>query len=314
MKILVIGDLHGRKPRIHFKDFDCIIQVGDVCDNSKIGLYIKEWFELLKKEETSFMESDQFIISKIGKKELKKLEKESLEKGREILKYLNSFGKSTFMVAGNWDYSYGPSKIKGINKSDYNYRKSFYDWYLGDKINPKLVQGLKNIKCCMYRNHVFSGINFLGYGLSSGAELLKKKGRKLNVSKKQFEVLKRSLNKIFNKLSFAYKKRNKTLPLIFISHNIPYNTKLDVVKDKNSYAYKKHLGSWIARKFCEKYKPLLCIGGHIHEGKGKDKIGKTIVINPGFGKDAQVLIDLDEEKGKVRKIEFYKKYKKYKHS
>ena len=177
MKILVIGDLHGRKPRIHFKDFDCIIQVGDVCDDSKIGPHIKEWFELLKKEETSFMESDQFIISKIGKGGLKKLEKESLERGHEILKYLNSLGKPIFMVAGNWDQSYGPSKIKDLNKSDYNYRKSFYDWYLGDKINPKLVQGLKKIKNVMFKNYQFEGINLLGYGLSSGAELLKKKVR-----------------------------------------------------------------------------------------------------------------------------------------
>ena len=101
-------------------------------------------------------------------------------------------------------------------------------------------------------------------------------------------------------------------PLIFISHNIPYNTKLDIGKDKNSYAYKKHLGSYVARKFCEKYQPLLCVGGDVHEGKGKDKIGKTILINPGFGKDAQVLIELNQEKGKIKKIEFYKK-KKWNH-
>ena len=48
MKILVIGDLHGRKPKIHFKDFDCVIQVGDVCDDSKFRPYIKKWFKLAR--------------------------------------------------------------------------------------------------------------------------------------------------------------------------------------------------------------------------------------------------------------------------
>ena len=312
MKILVIGDLHGRKPRIHFKDFDCIIQVGDVCDDSKISPYIKEWFKLLKKEEISMTDED-FIISKIGKKNFKRYERESLKKGKEILKYLDSFGKPIFMVAGNWDQSYGPSKIKNLDKSDYNYMKAFYDWYLGDKINSKLIKGLKNIKDCMHRNHESFGVNFLGYGLSSGGENLRRGNSiKLNVSKNEFEKLRKSLGKIFNKLSVAYKKRNKKFPTIFISHDIPYNTKLDVVKDKKSYAYKKHLGSYTARRFCEKYQPLLCIGGHVHEGKGKDKIGKTTVINAGFGKDANVLIDLDEKRGKIRKIEFYKGYKKAK--
>jgi len=307
MKILIIGDLHGQKPKIHFKDFDCIIQTGDICDDSKIGPLYKKYFEELKKNPEFKIGTEEFFIREVGKKNLNQYEKESLEKGHEILKYLDSFGKPIFMVAGNWDYSYGTSKIKDLDKSDYHYRKAFYDWYLGDKINPKLIKGLKNVKDCMHRNFEFRGINFIGYGLSSGAEQLKKKGKKLDISKKEYKILKNSLNKILDKLSSVYKKRNKKFPAIFISHNIPYNTKLDVGKDKNSYAYGKHLGSYIARKFCEKYQPLICVGGHVHEGKGKDKIGKTVLINPGFGKDAQVLMDIDEKKGKIRKVEFYKK-------
>ncbi len=302
MKILVVGDLHGVKPQIHFEDFDCIVQVGDVCDDSKIAPLYKKYFEILKEDSDFILDADEFFIGEVGKRNFQQYEKNSLKKGHEVLKYLDSFGKPIFMVAGNWDQSYGPSKIKDLNESDYNYRKAFYDWYLGDKINPKLVKGLKNIRDCMYKNYVFDQVNFIGYGLNSGPELLKKK--KLSVSKKQFKKLKKSIRKIFNKLLSAYQKRNKEFPVIFISHNIPYKTKLDIVKDKKSYAHGKHLGSYIVRKFCEKYQPLICIGGHVHEGRGKDKIGKTIVINPGFGKDAQVLIEIDEKKGKVKKIKF----------
>jgi Icc-related predicted phosphoesterase len=309
MKILIIGDLHGQKPKIHFKNFDCIIQTGDICDDSKIGPLYKRYFEELKKNPDLEIGAEKFFIKEVGKKKLNQYEKESLEKGYDILKYLDGFGKPIFMVAGNWDYSYGKSKIKDLDKNDYNYMKAFYDWYLGDKINSRLVRGLKNVKDCMHRNHEFNNFNFIGYGLSSGGEKLKRKGthRKLNLSYKEFGILKKSLKRVFEKLSFAHKKRNKKFPTIFISHNIPYNTKLDIGKDKNSYAYGKHLGSYVARKFCEKNEPLICIGGHVHEGKGKDKIGKTLVINPGFGKDARVLIDLNEEKGKIRKVEFYGK-------
>jgi Icc-related predicted phosphoesterase len=310
MKILLIGDLHGRKPILRFKDFDCIVQVGDVGDDSKLGPLYKKYFKLLKKDENSKLSWEQFVKKEIGVKKYDQYERESLKKGNEIMKYIDSFGKPIFMVAGNWDQSYGPTKIKDIEKSNYHYRKAFFDWYLGDKINPGLLKGTKNVHDCMHRNHEFKGINFVGYGNSSGRELMRARSKKLKVTKKQYEILKKAQKKVIDKLFNAYRSRkNKKLPTIFISHNIPYKTKLDKGKDKKSYAYGLHLGSSIARKFCEKYQPLLCVGGHVHEGVGKDKIGETIVINSGFGKNAQVLIDIDEKKGKIRKIQFYKKKK-----
>lgn len=304
MRILVIGDLHGRKPIIKIKDFDCMVVVGDVCDDSKIGPLYKKYFKLFKENPNLEFGADSFFISEIGKRKFKQYERESLEEGYKILKYLDSFGKPIFMIAGNWDQSYGPTKIKNLEESDYTYRKAFYDFYLGDKINPKLIKGLKNIKNCMYKNNELKGINFFGYGLSSAPEKTGSRKKKLKLTKKQITILKKSYNKLFDKLVRAFNKIEKRFPLIFITHDIPYNTKLDVGKDKKSHVYGKHLGSTIARKFCEKYQPLICVGGHIHEGKGKDKIGKTIVLNPGFGQNAQILIDIDEDKNRVRKIKF----------
>ena len=306
MKILVIGDLHGKKPKIHFRNFDCIIQVGDVCDDSKFRPYLKKWFASVKRDGGKALSDDKFIINQIGKRGLKKLEQDSLNRGRKILEYLNGFEKPVFLVPGNWDQSYGETKIKDIDKSDYNYLKAFYDFYMGDRINPKLVRGLKNIKDCQFKVHEFNKINFFGYGLISSYEHYKRK-RKLNVSKSEHEKLKRAYFNLVKKLFSTYSRRNKRLPTIFIPHNIPKNTKLDLVKNKDSPAHGMHLGSSIARKFCERYQPLMCIGGHVHESPGKDKIGKTTLINPGFGVDAQVLIDVDEDKGKVRKIKFYGK-------
>lgn len=62
---------------------------------------------------------------------------------------------------------------------------------------------------------------------------------------------------------------------ILVSHQPPYKTK----NDKVLLGF--HVGSKAVRKFIEKIKPLVCLTGHIHEGKGIDYIGECRVINPG---------------------------------
>lgn len=309
MKILVIGDLHGRKPRIHFKDFDCIVQIGDVCCDKELGPIFKKAFKVAKETPEKVKGGfGKFIDLKFGKRAINKMEKKSLEVGKEILKYLDSFAKPIFFIPGNWDDSWGKTRIKDRSRNSYVYLKSFLDEFLGEVINKKLVKGLKNLRSCQFEYQCFNDVCFVGYGLSNAPEEPYSLSRlkKAKINKEQYQRLKRAYKKIQDKLRNAYLKRDKKLPVIFLTHNIPYNTKLDIVENKDSYAYKKHLGSTIARSFCKKYQPLLCIGGHIHEGKGRDKIGKTIVINPGFGRDAQVLIDIDEKKKKIRKIKFWR--------
>lgn len=298
MKILFIGDLHGRMPRIHFKDFDVIVQVGDVCDDREIG---KIWKEIFKNPKD--ISYEEYIQKFVGEKKLKQMEKRSLERGNEVLKYLDSFGKPILFVPGNWDQSYGPSRIKNMDKSDYNYMKAFFDWYLGEKTNLVLTKGIKNLVDLPFQLRELFGINFIGYGNSSGPERLRSK--KVNLNENEKEKLIGALNKIINKLENVFRLRNKKKPTIFLSHNIPYRTKLDVIKNKKNAANNRHVGSIIARKMCVKYKPALCLGGHVHEGKGKDKIGKTIVVNAGYGRDAQVLIDFDVSKNKVKSVKFY---------
>ena len=64
------------------------------------------------------------------------------------------------------------------------------------------------------------------------------------------------------------------------------------------------------RRIIDRYQPFIAIGGHIHENPGKDKLGKTIVVNPGYGKKGQfAVIDINEKNGKIREIEFFGKKK-----
>ena len=63
--------------------------------------------------------------------------------------------------------------------------------------------------------------------------------------------------------------------LIIVSHNPPKAQTVD------SPAAGVHAGSQIFADFIEQTKPLAVLCGHIHEGRGVEKIGETVVVNPG---------------------------------
>ncbi len=77
---------------------------------------------------------------------------------------------------------------------------------------------------------------------------------------------------------------------ILVSHVPPYNTNIDLAPaltndlryvTKGGTIVMTHVGSTAVRKIIEKYQPLVGLHGHIHESKGFDKIGRTLVFNPG---------------------------------
>lgn len=85
-----------------------------------------------------------------------------------------------------------------------------------------------------------------------------------------------SEEEIWNILLRALSKiRNKAARLVVVSHVPPYNTVVDLTHSG------EHVGSTSVRRFIEEYKPVLCICGHIHEARGIDRIGNTIIVNPG---------------------------------
>lgn len=66
----------------------------------------------------------------------------------------------------------------------------------------------------------------------------------------------------------------------------------------------KPVGSTALRKVIEKYQPLLSLHGHIHEGRGSTRIGKTLCINPGSMYEQGTLLGAIVKLGK-NKIENY---------
>jgi len=63
--------------------------------------------------------------------------------------------------------------------------------------------------------------------------------------------------------------------LVLVSHAPPKNTSVDLTRSG------AHAGSSAIRSFIETAQPILAICGHIHEARGTDKIGRTLILNPG---------------------------------
>jgi len=75
---------------------------------------------------------------------------------------------------------------------------------------------------------------------------------------------------------------------IFNIHVPPFDTRLDDAPklDDNLQVEERGMpmvpvGSKAVRQAIEKYQPLMSLHGHIHESKGRCKIGRTTCINPG---------------------------------
>ena len=85
--------------------------------------------------------------------------------------------------------------------------------------------------------------------------------------------------------------------LILVSHNPPVAEKID------SFDGVHHAGSQKFTDFIKENKPLAVLCGHIHEGTGIEKIGETVVINPGSlgekGTYAWLVVEKDGDCWKV---------------
>jgi Icc-related predicted phosphoesterase len=95
---------------------------------------------------------------------------------------------------------------------------------------------------------------------------------------------------------------------IFNFHPPPYGTSLDEAPalDENLRPMHggralRHVGSTAVRQAIDKHQPLLSLHGHIHEGKGITRLGKTLSINTGSAYEEGILmsaiLELDSKKG-----------------
>ncbi|MCW5892907.1 MAG: metallophosphoesterase family protein [bacterium] len=75
---------------------------------------------------------------------------------------------------------------------------------------------------------------------------------------------------------------------LMICHTPPYDTALDRLVNGTP------VGSPAVRAFIEAHRPDVAVVGHIHEGRGVDRVGDTLVLNAGALRDGgYVVVDDD---------------------
>lgn len=86
-------------------------------------------------------------------------------------------------------------------------------------------------------------------------------------------------------LEDGWKRARRWPKTVLVSHNPPKDTLCDVLPGG------VHVGSMAVREFIQETQPDICLCGHIHEARGLDRIGRTVVINPGnFGAGGYVVL------------------------
>ncbi|NON63385.1 metallophosphoesterase [Acidianus sp. RZ1] len=121
--------------------------------------------------------------------------------------------------------------------------------------------------------------------------------------------------KLYEELKKQISKLTDVSTSIFNLHPPPYNTNLDnaPLLDENLKPVIRggeivmvHVGSKAVRKVIEEYQPLVGLHGHIHESRGFDKIGRTVILNPGseFGEGILHAALIILEKNKIKAHQF----------
>lgn len=119
-----------------------------------------------------------------------------------------------------------------------------------------------------------------------------------------------SEEEIASKMANLMSKVDAGSEIIYNIHVPPFDSGIDSAPELNNDMRPKvgpggqlmmtPVGSRTVRKYIELYQPLLGLHGHVHEGRGFSKIGRTICFNPGSeyheGILRGVLIQLDKNK------------------
>jgi uncharacterized protein len=75
---------------------------------------------------------------------------------------------------------------------------------------------------------------------------------------------------------------------LMICHTPPFDTRLDRLVNGTP------VGSPAVRAFIERRRPQVCVVGHIHEGRGTDRVGDTLVLNAGALRDGGYVVVEDD--------------------
>lgn len=273
IKILCVGCLHGKIPknfdrRIKKNKPDLILGSGDYAGiNLRQPLAVFER-KIIEKYGTEFSSWPKKIQMKFDS-----IETDAQENGLKVLNYVSKLNIPFYFVHGNWD-----QVLKKYTGTQFVVKRQKNMFFVHNKVKK------------------FKNIFILGYGgyrVTSMKEYLYNDLPQQFVDLAEILIFRRKMTEDLEKLF----KKVEAVNTIFLTHDPPYKT-LDYLKSE-----KKFYGEKISRRIIEKYQPLLCICSHFHEHQGIMKIGRTIVINSGFGHNGQAaLVEIENGKAKTKLI------------
>jgi Icc-related predicted phosphoesterase len=136
----------------------------------------------------------------------------------------------------------------------------------GNLDKPDVADYLEDIEISLHgRGRLIGGLGIMGLGGSNYTPF----NTPYEFSEKELETF----------LTSGFAHISDVDNFILVSHTPPVQTNTDRLLNG------KHVGSSAVRTFIEEKQPLLCLTGHIHESRGQDYIGKTLVLNPGMLKE-----------------------------
>lgn len=158
---------------------------------------------------------------------------------------------------------------------------------LGNCDKTDLLEQIEKQDMCCERGIVyFEGLAFSGSGGGSKFTGTTPNEREEDDLLSDFDVVRNS----------ALDGEGQWNNLILVSHNPPKDTLCD------ECAPNVHVGSSMLSDFVRETKPLALVCGHIHEGRAIDKIGETVVINPGPLADGNYAVLEAEKSGGEWKV------------
>ena len=273
MKILVIGDFHGKFPKKFFKEVDnvdLVVALGDYAG-------IDEWRPYLlycSKFYSKGLKPKKSLKEFLGEKKYKEIFKKDDLAGRYVLNILSELKKHVFYVFGNAD--------------DRFYKYPFENFFDVTGANSRFIKGLKNIKNITYGKVSLKNISFFGFGGYVDVDsYLENKDAEYRKSEKYRLILSRynkSKKRFFSMLASPGKKD------IFVFHYPPKGY-FDIIKaGKTNHMNGKSAGIGFFTEAIKKYKPKLVLCGHMHEYQGIKKMGKSYILNPGCAAEGKFAI------------------------
>ena len=301
VKILVVGDFHGKLPKNFLKKIKkenpgIILSPGDYCGNQQLA---KLFFKYVHKK-------DEDEISESIKNKIDSLEIKSLVDGLKVLEKIVSLKADFYGVRGNWD----PLNYEFDIGSEDKKHKEFGLRRFNRKFKNKKLKDI-GFKVVELRDFILVGggsstspgkINKVTLNKVYEESENKKEAKKLiKLRIKNYKKRERKYTKLFEKATKLKEKTKK--PIIFLTHNCPHRTRVDKITSKKApkKLRGKHYGSYLEKQIIKKYNPDLVLCGHMHEGFGKSKTGKSKVVNSGSALNKEYVV-FEVKGNKVKNI------------